>query len=166
MKLIVISSPAPLPDEIKLVIRLFENGMRNFQIHKPGLPKQALDNFIREIPDKYRKKTFLHDDFPKFHSLQELNEYEHKFRYAFLSPVFESISKKGYRQDFDLHQLKEAIKGRSIIALGGIDEDKVETCRNLGFAGVAVLGAIWEGRDAVGKFKKLKALCQKNDLMS
>jgi thiamine-phosphate pyrophosphorylase len=48
------------------------------------------------------------------------------------------------------------ISGKQVIALGGIDEDKIEICRALGFSGVAVLGAIWNSTNAVEKFKKIQ----------
>ena len=55
------------------------------------------------------------------HSLGELSEDLHGLDYAFLSPVFDSISKQGYTAAFDSEALKEAVSKAAcpIIALGG-----------------------------------------------
>ncbi|HEY4800864.1 MAG TPA: thiamine phosphate synthase [Bacteroidia bacterium] len=165
MKLIIISNPTNLADEIKLVSELFENGMALFQINKPDFSEKELENYSLQLPDKYKSKTFLHSDFLKFHSLEELENHKLKYDLAFLSPVFDSISKKGYKSNFNLSEMKEKIKGKNIIALGGIDEDKLEICRQLGFAGVAVCGAIWESKNPLEKFIRIKKICQKTDLV-
>src|ERR1051325_6774447 len=163
MKLIVISSPVPVPNEHQIINSLLEEGLGIFHVHKPNFSEQEIKDFIRKIPSKYHNKIFLHSDFTKFHSLKKLENNKEKYDYAFLSPIFDSISKNGYKASFDLQEVKAKIKEKKIIALGGVDDSKIETCRELGFAGVAVLGAIWQSSDPVGKYKSLKALCQKKD---
>jgi len=166
MKLIVISSPAPVPNEHSIINSLFEEGLEIFHIHKPTFSKEETEKFIRQIPAKYHNKIFLHSDFPKFHSMQEMENYKRKYEYAFLSPIFDSISKAGYKSKFYVHELKFKIEGKNIIALSGIDEEKIAFCRVLGFVGVAVLGALWNSKDSVEKFKRIKVKCQKKDLVS
>lgn len=165
MKLIVISSPAPVPNEHTFINSLFEEGLKIFHIHKPNFSKQEIKNFIQKIPSKYHNRIVLHSDFPKFHSIEKLTAHKGKYEYAFLSPIFDSISKTGYKSNFELQDLKENVAGKNLIALGGIDESKIETCRELGFAGVAVLGAIWNNSSPVEKFKRIKEKCQKKDLV-
>ena len=58
-----------------------------------------------------------------------------------------------------------ALKGKNIFALGGIDEDKIEICRELGFVGVAILGAIWQRENPIDKFNRIKEKCLKKDLV-
>jgi thiamine-phosphate pyrophosphorylase len=48
---------------------------------------------------------------------------------------------------------------RRVIALGGVDEDRLETVRELGFAGAAVLGAVWRSADPADQFRRLQAQC-------
>ena len=165
MKLIVISAAENIPNELETVTSLFKNGLEFFQIHKPGFSNEELQNYIRQIPWKFRDKVFLHEDFLKFHSLDELHFCRKEYEYAFLSPIFDSISKKNYKSKFDLNEVKQVVEGKNIIALGGIDEDKIETCRELGFAGVAVLGAIWNSENPIEKFLRIKEKCQKKDLV-
>lgn len=66
--------------------------------------------------------------------------------YAFLSPVFDSISKPGYHSAFTLETLAKAgVSGRlrGVIALGGVTPETLNLLRNIGFAGAAMLSAAW-----------------------
>lgn len=173
MKLIVISPSVSLQNEHQLVNSLFEEGLDIFHIHKPDFSEQEIKNFISRIPEKNHGKIFFHTDFPKFHSLPVV--LPPGTTMYFLSPVFDSISKQGYKSKFNLQELKIFLQKQKIlsdensrseaIALGGIDEDKIQLCSALGFAGVAVCGAIWQNNNPLEKFKKLKTLCQKKDLV-
>ena len=130
-----------------------------------------------QFPEKYQSRIFLHSQFPKFHLLKELENSPPEggswkgAEYAFLSPIFDSISKAGYKSKFDLHELKNSPLlarrgvGGEVFALGGIDEHKIDICRQLGFAGVAVLGTIWNNKNPIEKFLRIKEKCQKKDLV-
>jgi hypothetical protein len=56
----------------------------------------------------------------------------------------------------DIVLIRKSFEYKKIIALGGMNEDKVETVRNLGFSGIALLGAIWQNENPVGKFKQVQ----------
>lgn len=109
----------------------------------------------------------LHAEYFKFHSLKELENCKEKYDYAFLSPVFDSISKAGYESHMDLKEVEKVLKNREdkIIALGGIDEDKIDTVKVLGFSGIALLGAIWKSDNPVEKFKQIKEKWLKSELV-
>lgn len=176
MKLIVISPPTTVPNEHEVINSLFEEGMETFHVHKPDMSPKEIEAYIEKIPAKFRSKVVSHSDFPKFHSLKDLQEHKGKYEYAFLSPIFDSISKPGYKSKFShrshtslpgkkgfsqiIPELIPAVRGKNIIALGGIDTEKIDLVRKVGFAGVAVLGAVWNSKEPVEKFKKLKALVQ------
>ncbi|PXY45473.1 thiamine phosphate synthase [Flavobacterium hydrophilum] len=112
-----------------------------------------------------RKKAI---DFPELsgyvlststHSIQDFNALENIFEYAFLSPVFPSISKENYSSQTNLF---EAIKQREnfntkMVALSGIYSGNVEKPLQSGFDDVALLGTIWNNPNAIKNFK----LCQK-----
>ncbi len=70
------------------------------------------------------------------------------YDYVFLSPVFDSISKSGYRQAFTEAELAEAhdrgIINRWVYALGGVDENSMRDAARMGFGGAAVMGALWK----------------------
>ncbi|MBA2422425.1 MAG: thiamine phosphate synthase [Chitinophagales bacterium] len=96
-----------------------------------------------------------------FHTIGALNRKSTDFSYVFLSPVFDSISKIGYKSTFNEDSLKFALKRTSykVVALGGVDEANIEKARQLGFYGVALLGSIWKAKDPVEKFKRIQQLC-------
>ncbi len=180
MKLIVISTAIAVPNEHEIINSLFEAGMEKFQLHKLNFSKEETEKFIQRISSKHRNKISLHSAFPKFHSLKELEEglpltpSEGRGTYFFISPIFDSISKGGYKSNFDLQKIKQFLQKQKTpsegggwgeaVALGGIDEDKIEACRTIGFAGVAVLGAIWNSKNPIEKFKQIQSLCAKNIL--
>ena len=70
-----------------------------------------------------------------------------KLNYVFLSPIFDSISKQGYRSAFDDATLKKAsaegIIGQKVVALGGVTRERVALLEKYGFGGAAMLGDIW-----------------------
>ncbi len=105
------------------------------------------------------------------HSIEELEALSDKISYSFLSPIFNSISKPEYKSAFvDHFSLKQQLKSISnveVVALGGVSADKIETASQLGFDGVAVLGAIWgnlklknNSAQCVHTFNELQEQCQ------
>ncbi|KAF2508017.1 thiamine phosphate synthase [Flavobacterium zhairuonense] len=93
------------------------------------------------------------------HSITDFNSLKNDFDYAFLSPVFKSISKENYLPKTDLF---EEIKSRTnhktkVVALGGIDSNNIQTTLKNGFDDIALLGAIWNNKKPLTEFK----LCQK-----
>lgn len=80
------------------------------------------------------------------HSLGELRSYgaDGVYDYLFLSPVFDSISKSGYRSAFDLEQLRlSGLTGPRVVALGGVTPARLPELAAAGFGGAAMLGAAW-----------------------
>lgn len=99
-----------------------------------------------------------------FHSWKEIEINQYPFDYVFISPVFDSISKKGYNAAIDLSAISqvkqknsfENQKPPSIIALGGVNAENIGLLQQNGFDGAAVLGAIWESEDPMVSFTKIK----------
>ena len=101
------------------------------------------------------------------HSTDELFELPEIIDYAFLSPLFPSISKKGYVGDLNIQEVSNclaSIPKLQAIALGGIQEDKISICQQIGFSGVAVLGSIWgdyfSERSIMNRFTKIQLACK------
>ncbi len=82
------------------------------------------------------------------HSLAEITKISNLYDYVFLSPIYDSISKLGYQANFNKQDLRKFLINRNklpeVIALGGIELDKLEEVKYLGFAGIAILGTIWQ----------------------
>lgn len=76
------------------------------------------------------------------HKLSELEQADDKTAYCTLSPIYDSISKEGYHSRFDLNdsRLRELLRERCVIALGGVTPDKFGELSEAGFCGAAMLG--------------------------
>lgn len=94
-----------------------------------------------------------------FHNLNSLYNDKTRYDYVFISPVFDSISKGGYQAGFSKYMLKAAIMNSSqhVIALGGVDETKVDEVCEVGFYGMAMLGYIWNTDDPVGTYAQVQS---------
>jgi thiamine-phosphate pyrophosphorylase len=99
------------------------------------------------------------------HQLLELKTLEIPYDYVFLSPVFDSISKAGYKSSFaDLKSVEKYKSATQLIALGGISLDKINQVKRIGFDGAAGFGTIWQQpTKAVASFMELKAAWEKKD---
>lgn len=101
------------------------------------------------------------------HSWKEVQQYAGRVDYLFISPLFDSISKPGYRSGLDPEEtfFRLAHHDGRIVALGGVSADTITQVERLGFDGAAVLGAVWsvdEGRIDVKKsLKNYRVLCRK-----
>jgi thiamine-phosphate pyrophosphorylase len=94
------------------------------------------------------------------HDVATLRESLGRYDRLLVSPVFPSISKPGHAPDvrLDRDALRSALalpRRAEVIALGGIDVSRIPGCRELGFDGVAVLGAIWQAADPLRAFNEL-----------
>ncbi|MFI3295700.1 MAG: thiamine phosphate synthase [Rikenellaceae bacterium] len=92
-----------------------------------------------------------------FHSISELMGCEQTLDYYTLSPIYDSISKEGYQSGFSTKELREAAQKGVIdsraIALGGVTAAAIPQLENLGFGGVALLGAIWNDQSSEAAVK-------------
>lgn len=129
------------------------------------------------LTQRHRKKNFvaswLRMKYIKFrrpsievtaacHTIGSLKIQNKDYAYIFLSPVFDSISKVGYKSTFSEDSLEKMLgkTGYTVVALGGVDEDKIEQAKQWGFNGVALLGSLWKAKDPVEKFKRIKLKCE------
>lgn len=92
------------------------------------------------------------------HSIEAFNQLPKQFDYAFLSPVFPSISKEGYRSDLDL--LKEVHKrtnfNTQLVALGGITQKNIQQVMEKGFDAIALLGTIWNSHHPIKNYNECR----------
>jgi len=177
-KFIILSYPNAIPKEHECLIALFEAGLTHFHIRKQTLSEAELRTYIQRIPSSFHNRLILHHHhqlaqefavkgihFNRWnpyttntsenllltqasHSFDDIRNLATNIHYSFLSPIFDSISKKKYYSQFSVPDLKDffhTYQGNSqVIALGGIDERKVQLAKEIGFHGIAVLGCIWE----------------------
>ena len=81
-----------------------------------------------------------------FHKLTDVTTDKRTYSYAFLSPVFDSISQSSLSAGFSRRALLILTPqaNQPIYALGGISVDKLQTVRENGFHGAALHGCLWE----------------------
>ncbi|MGG7035850.1 MAG: thiamine phosphate synthase [Flavobacterium sp.] len=98
------------------------------------------------------------------HSINYFNDLSlkstHAFDYAFLSPVYPSISKPDY---VSKSNLIESVKQRSnfstkLIALGGITHENIREVLENGFDDIALLGTIWNSSNPIENFKQCQQI--------
>lgn len=91
------------------------------------------------------------------HSIADVLQDWRNLDYAFLSPIFDSISKEGYTAaGFDPQEVAEALRRAQmpVYALGGIDVQKVPAVRRMGFQGIGLLGAVWGAADPLAALQE------------
>lgn len=96
------------------------------------------------------------------HAIETFNQLSEDWEYSFISPVFPSISKKGYGENsMILNDVKKRTHSSvKLIALGGINEKNINEIFESKIDGVALLGAIWESDEPLNVFRK----CRQNVL--
>ncbi len=180
MKLIVITAPNFFVEEDKILTSLFDEGLEYLHLRKPNSEPMFSERLLTLIPEHYHKRIVTHDHFylkEEFnlmgihlssrhpfvpqrykghvscscHSVEEVKEQKKEKEYVFMSPIFDSISKKNYFSTYSPEVIREAARegiiDRRVIALGGIDADNIDLVKDYGFGGAAVLGDLWERFD-------------------
>lgn len=175
MKRIVITLPQFFEGEGGAIARMLECGAERVHIRKPGCSEAQMRALIESIPAGLRHRISLHDCLGlaceygiggvhlnsrnggtvpagfggmvsrSCHSIDELHVID--CDYVFLSPIFDSISKKGYKSTFTPGELSTAaVRGlinSRVNALGGVSPANFDIVEELGFGGCALLGAAW-----------------------
>ena len=177
MKLIAITSPEFFPGEALRIARLLEGDFSLVHLRKPHADIGDCRTLLDRLPEWCWPRIVLHDHFDLIHhyplgglhlngrnpvpparyygqlscschSLDEVAARKQEMDYVLLSPIFDSISKKGYASAFSPSQLEEAasqgIIDHRVVALGGVTLDKLPLMESWHFGGAAMLGSIWQ----------------------
>lgn len=145
---ILISYPTKVENEVALINELMTSGKYDlFHLRKPSWSSDQVIKLLNELNDEVRSKTVLHQNFKgSCHSFEEVEKLREEKVYCFLSPVFDSISKPGYKANFDKEELRGFLKKErniKVIGLGGVTEENYSELLELGFDGGAFLGSVW-----------------------
>lgn len=97
-----------------------------------------------------------------FHKLTDITSDKRQYTYAFLSPVFDSVSQSTLSGGFSKRALLIMIPQakQPIYALGGITTERIKDIAALGFHGAALHGFLWEESDELPSQKFKKALAE------
>lgn len=148
---------------------ILSNGLADLiHIRKPQSSIVEVRNLLKGIDTQFHRLIKLHDHFSlleefelggihlnsrnsEIHPLaKRISKSVHSFleikslddldlEYFFISPVFDSISKQGYKAAFDLKELSGHIKNKNAVALGGVTKARLPQLKKLGFLGAAML---------------------------
>lgn len=170
------TNEAYLQGESQKILSLLDN-FDFFHVRKPKASSEELIAFMNEIPESYhgrlvnhghmslwsqygwRSAHFSHKNPPPAKWNEDYSYSCHNFieiesfsscEYLFLSPVFDSISKIGYKSKFPdkdalekkLRHIKSQKFKAKIIALGGVTLKEEERLLNMGFDGVCIKGEL------------------------
>ncbi|GBU25356.1 hypothetical protein R83H12_01999 [Fibrobacteria bacterium R8-3-H12] len=158
----LISSPENFAGEHEILEQMFERGLRMLYARKPQLPEPLLERWMLGFDIKWHSNIFPWHG--SAHSFEELRKTSTDI--CFLSPVYDSISKFGYKAKYNLQELKEGIiawrdfqkkenRSQKLFALGGVDAENIAELKSLGFDGAALLGVVWHSPDPVEAFWEL-----------
>ena len=187
MQTIAITPPAFYPGEAQAIAGILLNrGFWRVHIRKPDAAESAIRALIEEIPAELRPRLSIHNALHlaeqyglggvhlnrhtplppqgwhglisrSIHSIAEIDTLSNE-DYAFISPVFPSISKPGYNPTFTIGQLSETIRRNQvnrtrIFALGGVTPARLPRLESAGFAGAAMLSEAWRPQIPADNFK-------------
>lgn len=161
--------------EAEAIALLLDGGCARVHLRKPTASERQMRELIERIPSRCYDRLSLHDrhelaaeyglggvhlnsrnplppaDFRgavsrSCHSVGELRRYPRE-DYLFLSPIYDSLSKAGYRSAFAADTLQRAAAegwiDRRVFALGGITPARLPELAGWHFGGAAFLGYIW-----------------------
>ena len=183
---IAITPPDPFTDEARQIAMILDRGWDFVHLRHLGASTRDIKSIIESVPQRLHDRLKLHSHFdllnefnlggihlnsrcpqppPLYrgprsrscHSVKEAAETASDFDYVTLSPIFDSISKHGYRGDFSHEELMSIPVGK-VVALGGITPERIAEISKYPFAGFAMLGYIFDGND-------MDSLAQKLDIV-
>lgn len=182
MDLIAVSPESEYANEAWLIADLLDAGLSRYHVRKPGWSSEQCFELLLRIPLRCRSRVSVHqysEQVAEFglggfhyrdgaqvravsgarcaskslHSLDYLDTHLAALDYAFLSPIFPSISKVGYAPSWDNVELNTALTAKraaaKVYALGGMSLENSERSLELGFDGVVLHGALWASTDPV-----------------
>ena len=139
MKLIVMTKPTFFVEEDKILANLFEEGLENLHLYKPGASPMYSERLLTLLGDNYRNRITVHGHFylkEEFrlrgihiddahteppvgykgnmsrtcHAISELKEAKKQSNYVFLHSIYDSQTNKDEKASFTREELEAASK--------------------------------------------------------
>lgn len=138
----------------RIVVHLFHELVQEFNLKGMHLQESERKNILKtqqlvDIRNAHDKSILISSS---FHEPEDIISCDQGFDYHLLSPVFNSISKNGYRgRGFNVNHIY-----KKIIGIGGVTSENLKTIKNLGYYGVGVLGGIWNQNVPFEAFKEIQ----------
>jgi thiamine-phosphate pyrophosphorylase len=184
MELLAVSPASKYGGEADVMVRLFQAGLARYHMRKPWWSEADCVALLEAVAAKWHARISIHQHHQlaqtydlglhfkegvavhqstlnssrSLHGFEQLEASLSPVDYAFLSPVFQSISKCDYAPSWTEAQLRTALSGTlpaKLYALGGIAVGKVQHALDLGFDGVVLHGALWQSPDPLATFANI-----------
>ncbi|MGP1350450.1 MAG: thiamine phosphate synthase [Hoylesella marshii] len=139
MKLVIMTSPTFFVEEDKILTALFDEGLDNLHIYKPGTAPTYAERLLSLLPEDYYRKITVHDHYylkkeyglagihldrldempPQGYKghitrscddLSLLKETRKKSDYVFLHNIFDSLHDKNIKSSFSAEELVNAAR--------------------------------------------------------
>ena len=139
MKLVIMTKSTFFVEEDKILATLFDEGMNDLHLFKPGSSPMYSERLLTLLPENYHKRITVHEhyylkseynlagihiddenkDVPEGYkgnysrsctNLDLLKDMKRKSKYVFLKNIFDCIEFKEERSNFNMQQLEEAAK--------------------------------------------------------
>ncbi|CAL2101907.1 Thiamine-phosphate pyrophosphorylase [Tenacibaculum sp. 190130A14a] len=137
----------------RIVVHYFHELLEDYKlkgIHLQEQPRIDLKERLISYVNSYKEKGCTVSS--SFHEPEVLDACEVKFDYNLLSPVFSSISKKGYEgKGFDVRHIN-----KTVVGMGGVNSKTIGKIKLLGYKGVGVLGGVWNSENPIESFKAIQ----------
>lgn len=142
----------------KIVLHSHHQIAEDFGINRIHLIEKSRKEITKSQLEEYKNTGFILST--ATHSIEDFNALDNDFEYAFLSPVFPSISKKNYYSKVDLFSevKKRTNFNTQVVALGGIEFGNIKETIESGFDQVALLGTIWSSNKPIENFKSCQQI--------
>lgn len=137
MKLVILTKSTFFVEEDKILATLFDEGMDNLHLYKPGSSPMYCERLLSLLPEEYYRKITVHEHFylkdeynlggihldnpadtpPKGYKgkfsrsctdLAQLKEMKKKAQYVFLKNIFDCIEFKDEKSTFRMNELESA----------------------------------------------------------
>jgi thiamine-phosphate pyrophosphorylase len=139
MKLVIMTKSTFFVEEDKILTSLFDEGMDNLHLYKPGSTPMYCERLLSLLPEDYYRKITVHDHFylrqeynlagihidnpsesiPDSYKgkisrtctqIEQIKNLKKKSNYIFLKNIFDCIEFKDEKSNFNMNQLEEAAK--------------------------------------------------------
>ena len=155
--MVVFTAPEEIPGEAELLEGLLEAGLEKLHLRKPG---GSVAGLVERLAPRWSSRLVVHGMTSRsVHSWEEFMRLPAGLDYAFISPVFNSISKPGYMANGDLLRMPAGPYPCRPVGLGGVRAENIGQMLGCGWTGAALLGWIWEvPGEAVSRFVQIKTI--------
>lgn len=175
MRLVILTKPTFFVEEDKILASLFDEGLDNLHLYKPGSSPMYCERLLTLLPEYSYGKISVHDHFylkeeyklrgihidkgllppegwkGRFsvtcHDLSQLKEAKRKADYVFLANVFDDGEGQSYTAENLAEASRRGLIDKRVYACGGVTLDKVRQASDMGFGGVVVGDDLWRRFD-------------------